>query len=123
MAYTPTVWETGDVITAEKLNKAEQGIAEASAGAFYCHFSYADGTWTCDKTIAQIMEAYDAGRSVYAKVNQDEDVYIGHLSYADSTYGLTFFGYLYDVTLAKSVIFILMYTPEGITLTNEFVAS
>lgn len=29
MAYTPTVWETGDVITAEKLNKAEQGIAAA----------------------------------------------------------------------------------------------
>ena len=30
MAYTPTVWETGDVITAVKLNKAENGIAAAS---------------------------------------------------------------------------------------------
>lgn len=30
MAYTPTVWATGDVITAEKLNKAEQGIAAAA---------------------------------------------------------------------------------------------
>lgn len=29
MAYTPTVWETGDTITAEKLNKAENGIAAA----------------------------------------------------------------------------------------------
>lgn len=29
MAYTPTEWETGDVITAEKLNKAEEGIADA----------------------------------------------------------------------------------------------
>lgn len=29
MAYTPTVWATGDVITAEKLNKAENGIAGA----------------------------------------------------------------------------------------------
>lgn len=29
MAYTPTVWQAGDVITAEKLNKAEQGIAGA----------------------------------------------------------------------------------------------
>lgn len=29
MAYTPTVWATGDVITAEKLNKAEEGIAAA----------------------------------------------------------------------------------------------
>lgn len=30
MAYTPTEWQIGDVITAEKLNKAERGIAEAS---------------------------------------------------------------------------------------------
>lgn len=29
MAYTPTVWVTGDVITAVKLNKAENGIKAA----------------------------------------------------------------------------------------------
>lgn len=29
MAYTPTVWETGDVITAAKLNNMEQGIEDA----------------------------------------------------------------------------------------------
>ena len=27
--YTPTVWRTGDIITAEKLNKIEEGIANA----------------------------------------------------------------------------------------------
>lgn len=31
MAYTKTVWETGDVITAAKLNNAEDGIEAASA--------------------------------------------------------------------------------------------
>lgn len=30
MAYTKTVWETGDVITAAKLNNAEDGIEAAS---------------------------------------------------------------------------------------------
>lgn len=30
MAYTPTVWAKGDVITAEKLNKAEQGISSTN---------------------------------------------------------------------------------------------
>lgn len=30
MAYIPTEWATGDVITAEKLNKAEEGIAAAN---------------------------------------------------------------------------------------------
>lgn len=29
MAYIPTEWQTGDVITAERLNKAENGIAAA----------------------------------------------------------------------------------------------
>lgn len=29
MAYNPTEWETGDVITAEKLNNMEQGIEDA----------------------------------------------------------------------------------------------
>lgn len=31
MAYEPTIWEDGDVITADKINKLEQGLAEASA--------------------------------------------------------------------------------------------
>lgn len=29
MSYTPTEWKTGDVITAEKLNNMESGIAGA----------------------------------------------------------------------------------------------
>ncbi len=51
MAYTPTVWETGDVITAEKLNKAEQGIA--SAGAY----------------IVEMSEVLPAGATLYASYN------------------------------------------------------
>lgn len=32
MAYTPTTWTTGDVITAEKMNKLEQGVANEQVG-------------------------------------------------------------------------------------------
>lgn len=32
MSYEPTVWATGDVITSTKLNKLENGLAEASGG-------------------------------------------------------------------------------------------
>lgn len=32
MAYTPTVWVDGDTITAEKLNKLEQGVANEQVG-------------------------------------------------------------------------------------------
>lgn len=30
MSYTPTAWQTGDVVTAEKLNKLEGGVAALS---------------------------------------------------------------------------------------------
>lgn len=33
MTYTPTVWECGDVITAEKLNKLEQAVAQGGSSA------------------------------------------------------------------------------------------
>lgn len=32
MAYTPTTWETGDLITAEKMNKLEQGVQNEQVG-------------------------------------------------------------------------------------------
>ena len=32
MAYTPTTWSDGDVITAEKLNKIEQGVKNEQVG-------------------------------------------------------------------------------------------
>lgn len=34
MAYTPTTWNDGDVITAEKMNKLEQGVKD-NAGPSY----------------------------------------------------------------------------------------
>lgn len=32
MAYTPTQWQDGDVITAEKMNKLEQGVQNEQVG-------------------------------------------------------------------------------------------
>ena len=32
MSYTPTEWACGDTITAEKLNKLENGLAECCGG-------------------------------------------------------------------------------------------
>lgn len=32
MAYTPTEWQSGDIVTSAKLNKIEQGIADAGGG-------------------------------------------------------------------------------------------
>ena len=32
MAYEPTVWKSGDVVTSDKLNKLEQGVASSGGG-------------------------------------------------------------------------------------------
>ena len=45
--YTPTVWKTGDVITAEKLNKIEEGIANAEGGGGESEFNTAEVTLIC----------------------------------------------------------------------------
>lgn len=34
MSYSPTTWTTGDTITATKLNKIEQGIADSGGGGY-----------------------------------------------------------------------------------------
>ena len=34
MSYVKTTWQTGDTVTAEKLNHAEQGIADNSADVY-----------------------------------------------------------------------------------------
>ncbi len=66
MAYIPTEWETGDIITAEKLNKAEQGIANASDEVFVIKATYSfDGgvpSATLDRTLSEILSAVDAGK-------------------------------------------------------------
>lgn len=63
MAYTKTVWKTGDVITAAKLNNAEDGI-EAAQGVLI------SGVWsevsseqwcTFDSTFTEIKAYLDNG--------------------------------------------------------------
>lgn len=58
MAYTPTVWETGDVITAEKLNKAEQGIADA--GAYIIPLTWAGSSATLGASYDDIVAHKDS---------------------------------------------------------------
>lgn len=44
MSYTPTNWQTGDIVTAERLNKMEQGIKE-NAG-YWIPLQFSNGTFS-----------------------------------------------------------------------------
>ena len=84
MSYTPTVWATGDVVTAEKLNKLEQGVAAAGGGSGgggnvlvvnVTATSTSDGdTVTFDKTFAELKAAYESNAVMLCKVKIEDNV-------------------------------------------------
>lgn len=59
MSYTPTEWQNGDTVTAEKLNKLEQGVADAGGGGSGILIVH-DTEGTLDKTYAEIKAAFVA---------------------------------------------------------------
>lgn len=59
MAYTPTVWATGDTITAEKLNKMENGIAGAGSLPVYTFKQNSGQDRYCALTQAETLEVLD----------------------------------------------------------------
>lgn len=67
-SYTPTEWETGDVITAEKLNHMEDGIADSgSSKSIVPTFTFtAEGT-TCDMEFDEILHAVENGTCDHAR--------------------------------------------------------
>lgn len=95
MSYTPTEWETGQTITAEKLNKLEQGVANAG-GVFVVGmtYDYDNSRITLDKTYAEMLAAAQAGNIVIAKgadADNDYDLVEGVMSIgaADGAYYAT----------------------------------
>lgn len=65
MSYTPTNWQTGDTVTAERLNKMEQGI-QTAVDPFIVNLTPTaqDFSGTMDKTGAEITAAYEAGKNI-----------------------------------------------------------
>ncbi len=61
MAYTKQTWANGDVITAEKLNHMEDGIESAVPAMFIITLEQSDEDYTIDKTMDEIMSAYNDG--------------------------------------------------------------
>lgn len=73
MSYTPTNWQTGDTITADKLNNMEQAIANAGGAVIVGYtFSTADGTLTFDKTWQELYNSMAAGSVCIATFDPED---------------------------------------------------
>lgn len=74
MNYEPTNWQSGDTVTAEKLNHIEQGIV--GGGGVVVTAEYRQGEITYDVTAEEAYEALKSGKRVvvkYATVNISDE--------------------------------------------------
>lgn len=58
MSYTPTTWHGGDVLSAEAMNKIENGIAGAGSGALEVNIEEDGNELVMDKTWQEIWDAF-----------------------------------------------------------------
>ena len=70
MAYTKQVWNNGDVITAEKLNNLENGVA-GSYPYINCEYSVdsTQSTVTCTNTFEELCAIAEAGTPIKAFID------------------------------------------------------
>lgn len=68
MAYTPTTWSDGDVITAEKMNKLEQGVKNEQVGAPGAAAGFGTPTATVDSNTGVPSVTVTASGTNTAKV-------------------------------------------------------
>ena len=85
MSYDPTNWKAGDVISSQKLNKLEQGVADAGGGGGNLVVTITkteeggEVTYTADKTAGEIKAAMESGQGVaipYTMVNESGSEYV-----------------------------------------------
>lgn len=67
MAYTPTTWVTGDTVTATKMNKLEQGVANAGGGVDVQVWQVdSSGTLHAEGDFASALAKASAGKPLVA---------------------------------------------------------
>lgn len=99
MAYTPTEWQTGDVVTAEKLNKIEGAIEECSSnvptvsGLVEASMDPETNIVTLNKSFSDLFAIIQARVVPFLVVFEDSGVYCGNLGaliHRDDMYGAQF---------------------------------
>lgn len=90
MSYTPTTWNSGDVVTSAKLNNIETGISNATP----LIIAFNEDTGTCDHTWQEIHDALAAGQMVLWPSSEDNNVslyIIGAAEYSHNEYSITMY--------------------------------
>jgi len=126
MAYTPTEWKSGDVITAEKLNNLENGVASAGGEdtvPFVVTFSGPPGgNMVADKTYAEIYEAFNQGKIVQGILRIGTDLETDMLQMRilqGNIEGYNIFVYFANNIWRESVSMVKMTSDGTVTVTYQ----
>lgn len=111
MSYIPTEWKNGDVITAEKLNKLEEGVQEAIGDELIINvrFDTNEFKYVMDKEFNELGEAYDNGIKLKVDIGgayldfQQRSTSMGGYSYSFN--GVFSYGTLYSDSSVPSLLF------------------
>lgn len=105
MSYEKQTWVTGDTVTAEKLNHMESGIEGAGGGALIVGTTFNEDTqlYECNKTAAEIWEAYSTGCNVVFSDTEYDDAVTLARAFIDD--GYSFYTGGGDVTTANHIYF------------------
>lgn len=119
MSYTPTNWQTGDTITAEKLNKLENGVASGGGGGlFKITATLNNETWSVDKTFNEIVSAYNNGMLIVLyDTNDGYDIPFSGVLYTENETVFYFKDSIVSMLDAASAI--IEYKEFAIVDTNE----
>ena len=88
MAYTKQTWAIGDIVTQEKMNHIEDGIAAlettvATPNVLSVQITKSGDNLVCNKTMQEILNAYTDGKHVLAQIS-DVDLNGENLSFTDN---------------------------------------
>lgn len=85
MSYIPTQWNTGDIVTAEKLNKIEGAIEECSSntssvsGLVEASMDIDTEVWTINKSFNDLVAITQAGILPFCTTSDSSETYYGIL--------------------------------------------
>lgn len=123
MAYSKQTWQSGDTITAAKLNHMEDGIAGAGLETFEVNFSVDVDTLavSADKTFAQMCEAYNANKNVVGIIAGMRMSVATVITSSDTITKITFTAYSYSTDDLQHInMSMVNVTSEGIELVTGY---
>ena len=102
MTYNPTEWKAGDVVTSEKLNKLEQGVAGSVVNTTMLIDAVAPHL---DKTVAELRDALYSGAVVVVITPSEQEAQeievdiIRHYEFDDRE---SYYGYYFETLYGAS---------------------